>query len=176
MPKFPVKQTHVVEDDAARFSWRVRVYYEDTDAGGVVFYANYLKFFERARTEWLRQAGIEQGALTRADGVMFVVRSTALDYYAPAKLDDELKLTVVVEHLGRASVRFVQHAIRVNGEDAQLLAVGSIKVGCVNCADFRPVAIPERVLEQIQLIDSARPNARTRKNISDQPRYPHENQ
>ena len=84
------------------FSWQVRVYYEDTDAGGVVFYANYLKFFERARTEWLRHAGIGQQALMLSDGVMFVVSSTGVDYFSPARLDDELKLTVTVERLGKA--------------------------------------------------------------------------
>ena len=83
------------------FTWPVRVYYEDTDTGGVVFYANYLKFFERARTEWLRSGGIEQSALAEAFGIMFVVMRTAVDYHAPAKLDNELKLTVVVETLGR---------------------------------------------------------------------------
>src|SRR3712207_1993111 len=95
------------------FAWKVRVYYEDTDTGGVVFYANYLKFFERARTEWLRAAGIGQQRLLERHGVMFVVKSTAVDYHAPAKLDDELKLTVVVEKLGRASVQFVQQAWRL---------------------------------------------------------------
>lgn len=127
------------------FSWCVRVYYEDTDAGGVVFYANYLKFFERARSEWLRAADVEQQALMRTDGVMFVVKSAALDYHAPAKLDDELKLTVVVEHLGRASVQFVQHAWR--GE--QLLTTGRIKVACVDVALFRPRPIPAAVLLKI---------------------------
>ena len=73
------------------FNWPIRVYYEDTDTGGVVFYANYIKFFERARTEWLRAAGVSQHALAQTHGVMFVVKSTAVDYHAPAKLDDELK-------------------------------------------------------------------------------------
>ncbi len=132
------------------FTWTIRVYYEDTDTGGVVFYANYLKFFERARTEWLRAAGVSQQALTELHGVMFVVKNTAVDYHAPAKLDDELKLTVVVERLGRASVQFVQEAWRINGTQRELLAAGHIKVGCVDTATFRPAAIPGDVLEKIK--------------------------
>ena len=133
------------------FDWTIRVYHEDTDAGGVVFYANYLKFFERARTEWLRHAGVGQQAMTDADGVMFVVKSTAVDYHAPAKLDDELKLTVAVERLGRASVQFLQHAFKCTPTGDKLLAVGRIKVGCVTCADFRPSAIPASVVDLIKV-------------------------
>ena len=132
------------------FAWHVRVYYEDTDAGGIVFYANYLKFFERARTEWLRAAGIGQQLLAESHRVMFVVKSTAVDYHAPAKLDDELKLSVVVERLGRASVQFIQEAWRINGGQPQLLTSGHIKVGCVDTETFRPSPIPEEVLERIK--------------------------
>lgn len=132
------------------FIWKVRVYYEDTDTGGIVFYANYLKFFERARTEWLRAAGIGQQLLSETHHVMFVVRSTAVDYHAPAKLDDELKLTVVVEKLGRASVEFLQEAWRASGTGWQLLASGRIRVGCVDTATFRPSPIPENVLTRIR--------------------------
>jgi acyl-CoA thioester hydrolase len=139
------------------FAWTVRVYYEDTDTGGVVFYANYLKFFERARTEWLRAAGISQQAMTETDGVMFVVKNTAVNYHAPAKLDDELKLTVVVERLGRASVHFVQEAWRISGDRQELLSTGRIKVGCVNMRTFRPDIIPESVLQRIQAMPDAAP-------------------
>lgn len=138
------------------YSWTVRVYYEDTDTGGVVFYANYLKFFERARTEWLRAAGVGQQAMTETEGVMFVVKSTAVDYHAPAKLDDELKLTVVVERLGRASVQFLQQAWRV-GSAPELLATGRIKVGCVDLAAFRPSPIPASVLARIKKKPQAAP-------------------
>ena len=134
----------------SNFTWTIRVYYEDTDAGGVVFYANYLKFFERARTEWLRSAGINQQIMTETHGVMFVVKSTAVDYHAPAKLDNELKLTVVVEKMGRASVQFVQQAWRINGEQQELLATGRIKVGCVDTVRFRPSEIPQEVMHAIQ--------------------------
>ena len=144
----------------APFSWPVRVYYEDTDAGGVVFYANYLKFFERARTEWLRSGGIDQSQLAESDNLMFVVVHTAVDYHSPAKLDDELKLSVRVEKLARASVGFVQQAWRVGTEasaapgNAQphvptesscLLATGRIRVACVNRHTLRPTAIPDRI-------------------------------
>jgi acyl-CoA thioester hydrolase len=132
------------------FSWNIRVYYEDTDTGGVVFYANYLKFFERARTEWLRAAGVGQQALTESHRAMFVVKSTAVDYHAPAKLDDELKLSVVVERLGRASVQFFQEAWRVRGSETRLLASGRIKVGCVSVDTFKPCPIPEQVLARLQ--------------------------
>lgn len=134
------------------FNWSVRVYYEDTDAGGIVFYANYLKFFERARTEWLRAAGISQQALSEKHHTIFVVKSTAVDYHAPAKLDDELKLTVVVQRLGRASVQFEQEAWRVSGSERELLASGQIKVGCVDTRSFRPCAIPAEVLDQIRTV------------------------
>lgn len=139
----------------SNFTWTIRVYYEDTDAGGVVFYANYLKFFERARTEWLRSAGINQQIMTETHSVMFVVKSTAVDYHAPAKLDNELKLTVVVEKMGRASVQFVQQAWRINGEQQELLATGRIKVGCVDTVRFKPSEIPQEVMLAIQQLESS---------------------
>lgn len=139
----------------SNFTWTIRVYYEDTDAGGVVFYANYLKFFERARTEWLRSAGINQNIMTETHGVMFVVKSTAVDYHAPAKLDNELKLTVVVEKMGRASVQFVQQAWRINGERQELLATGRIKVCCVDTVRFRPGEIPQEVLHAIRQLEAS---------------------
>ena len=132
------------------FTWTIRVYYEDTDAGGVVFYANYLKFFERARTEWLRAAGIGQQLMTETHGVVFVVKNTSVDYHAPARLDNELNLTVVVERMGRASVQFVQQAWRIDGEKRELLATGRIKVGCVDTQNFRPTEIPHDVLSCIK--------------------------
>ncbi|MFZ6658299.1 tol-pal system-associated acyl-CoA thioesterase [Undibacterium sp. TJN19] len=128
-----------------QFEWQVRVYYEDTDAGGIVFYANYLKFFERARTEWLRSAGVNQQQMADDSGVMFVVKATAVEYHAPARLDDELRLTVVVEKLGRASVQFVQEAWCGD----RLLASGHIKVGCVSKETVRPAAIPTDVLARL---------------------------
>ena len=136
----------------ANFSWNIRVYYEDTDAGGIVYYANYLKFFERARTEWLRASGVDQQVLSETHGVMFVVKRTAMDYHAPAKLDDELIVTVNVRRMGRASVEFAQEAWRIDGSaDAGrvLLASGEIRVGCVGAASLRPQAIPDETAMKI---------------------------
>jgi len=123
------------------FVWPIRVYYEDTDAGGIVFYANYLKFFERARTEWLRACGIDQHRLAGETGALFVVRNTSVDYRAPSRLDDVLAVVTHVERLGRASVDFMQAAWR--GET--LLATGGIRVACVDQSALRPIPIPEAV-------------------------------
>jgi acyl-CoA thioester hydrolase len=128
------------------FTWPVRVYYEDTDAGGIVFYANYLKFFERARTEWLRAAGIGQQELRDRQGALFVVKSTSLDYHAPARLDDQLQLTLTIEKLGRASVQFVQQAWR--GET--LLTSASVKIGCVDAATMRPRSLPDEAAAKMR--------------------------
>ncbi|EJN02682.1 tol-pal system-associated acyl-CoA thioesterase [Herbaspirillum sp. YR522] len=139
------------------FDWKVRVYYEDTDAGGVVFYANYLKFFERARTEWLRSLGFGQHRLAADLGALFVVKNTAVDYLAPARLDDELKLTVAVEKFRNASIAFVQEAWRQPsgngaGEHGEplLLARSQITVVCIDAATFRPQAIPGQLLAAIK--------------------------
>ncbi len=129
----------------AAFRWPVRVYFEDTDTGGIVFYANYLKFFERARTEWLRAAGIGQQALAQRARRMFVVKSTAVDYHAPARLDDRLDITVVVQKLGRATVNFYQEAWLADAEPPRLLCSGSIRVGCVDTLTLRPDAIPAEI-------------------------------
>jgi acyl-CoA thioester hydrolase len=120
------------------FTWAARVYYEDTDAGGLVFYANYLKFFERARTEWLRARGIHQRQLLEQQGAALVVKRANIDYHAPARLDDDLTLTLSVEKLGRASVHFAQQAWR--GE--QLLVSASVKVGCIDATSLRPRSLP----------------------------------
>jgi acyl-CoA thioester hydrolase len=128
------------------FVWPIRVYYEDTDAGGIVFYANYLKFFERARTEWLRACGIDQRRLAAETGALFVVRSTALDYRAPARLDDMLNIVSRIERLGRASVDFSQEAWL----GSTLLATGTIRVGCVDSVALRPAAIPPPVLAALR--------------------------
>ncbi|MGH8808761.1 MAG: acyl-CoA thioesterase, partial [Noviherbaspirillum sp.] len=101
---------------------------------------------------WLRAAGIGQQLLSESHRVMFVVKSTAVDYHAPAKLDDELKLTVVVERLGRASVQFLQEVWRIDGLQRQLLTSGRIKVGCVDTGTFRPSPIPDEVLARIRNI------------------------
>ncbi len=134
------------ENGLLTFDWPVRVYYEDTDAGGIVFYANYLKFFERARTEWLRACGIDQRTLADSDGVLFVVKRTALDYSAPARLDDIIHVVSRIQRLGRASVDFHQEAWR----DGILLASGDIRVASVSLLAIRPVGIPKSVLDGLR--------------------------
>ena len=127
------------------FRHTLRVYWEDTDAGGVVFYANYLKFFERARTEWLRSLGFSQEALRLETGAMFVVADTAVKYLQPARLDDLLEVTVRVEEAGRASLSIYQQALR----GGLLLAEGRIRIGCVDTGTFRPRRIPSSILESL---------------------------
>jgi len=126
------------------FSHSLRIYWEDTDAGGVVFYANYLKFFERARTEWLRACGIEQEAL-RTQRMMFVVAETRLRYLRPARLDELLRITVEVREVGRASMDFAQVAWR--GDER--LVEGDIRIGWVDSDTFKPRRMPGALLERI---------------------------
>jgi acyl-CoA thioester hydrolase len=128
------------------FTWTVRVYYEDTDAGGIVFYANYLKFFERARTEWLRALDVSQHALLEQHGAVFVVKNASIDYHAPAKLDDVITLTLRIEKLGRASVQFIQQA----SCGATLLASARVKVGCVAQASMKPRPLPDAVAAKMR--------------------------
>jgi len=120
----------------------VRVYWEDTDAGGVVFYANYLKFFERARTEWLRTLGVEQRVLQAQTGAIFVVADVQMRFLASARLDDLIQVSVKVARLGQASMQLEQQAWRGD----TLLAQGLIRVGCVQAASLRPRRMPEQVL------------------------------
>ena len=131
---------------APEFECTLRVYWEDTDAGGVVFYANYLKFFERARTEWLRHLGVQQQALRDTTGAIFVVAETQISYHAPARLDDELRVTVALKARGTASMTMAQQAWR----GATLLAQGQIRIGCVDAATFRPRRMPAAVTEPLQ--------------------------
>jgi acyl-CoA thioester hydrolase len=140
----------------APFSWPVRVYWEDTDAGGIVFYANYLKFFERARTEWLRSLGIEQHTLREQTGGMFVVTDARLRYHRSARLDDLLLVTAVVQEAGRASLTIEQRALlKPQQPEAQatLLCEGSIRIGWVDGATLKPQRIPASVLGAIQRPD-----------------------
>ena len=128
------------------FAWPVRVYYEDTDAGGVVYYANYLKFFERARTEWLRSLGLNQDKLAREENLIFVVRSATLDFASPARLDDMLEVTVEPQKLARVYVQLAQEVRR----GGQVLAGAGVKVACLDRRNFKPVAIPQFLRESIQ--------------------------
>jgi acyl-CoA thioester hydrolase len=130
------------------FRLPVRIYWEDTDAGGIVFYANYLKFFERARTEWLRSLGIGQRELRETTGGMFVVSETSMRYLRPARLDDELLVTAQLQEAGRASLQILQQAL-LQPEGA-VLAEGSIRIGWVEADTLRPARIPTMILEALK--------------------------
>jgi len=128
-----------------RFDWPVRIYWEDTDAGGVVFYANYLKFFERARTEWLRARGLGQQQLRDTTGGMFVASSAQLRWLQPARLDDALRITAHVRHVGRATLTLTQQAL-LDNIAAPVLCEGHIRLGWVDATSLRPARIPDTVL------------------------------
>jgi len=131
---------------AAAFEWPIRVYYEDTDAGGVVYYANYLKFFERCRTEWLRSFGIDQAILARDQGLQFVVAQIEAKYLAPAQLDDELIIEARVIGMGRCSMLFEQIARRAG----LTLACARVKIACVD-SQRRPARLPEVIRARVQV-------------------------
>ncbi|HEX5352618.1 MAG TPA: tol-pal system-associated acyl-CoA thioesterase [Rhodanobacteraceae bacterium] len=130
------------------FRWRTRVYWEDTDAGGVVYHAGYLRFLERARTEWMRTLAMGQDALRRSHGVVFVVRELSIAYDKPARLDDELDSTVHVERLRSASFDLAQKVLRV-GDDATL-ARANVRIACVDAGTFSPCRIPNEIAASIQ--------------------------
>ena len=132
--------------DRPAFSFPIRVYWEDTDAGGIVFYANYLKFFERARTEWLRSFGIEQQRLKETTGGMFVVAETTLRYARPARLDDELIVTARILKSGRAAMTIHQQVLLKD----TLLCEGSIRIGWVHAANLQPGRIPQNIVESLK--------------------------
>ena len=123
------------------FRWPVRVYYEDTDSGGVVYYANYLRFLERARTEWLRAKGFEQTALAREHSVVFVVTALSIEYRRPALFDDLLAVTVEPAEVGASRVILLQRVLR----GAEEIVAASVRLGCVNTVTFKPVRIPGSV-------------------------------
>jgi acyl-CoA thioester hydrolase len=141
------------------FTHNVRVYWEDTDAGGIVFYANYLKFMERARTEWLRALGFSQQTLKLETGGMFVVTDTQLKYLQPARLDDVLSVSVVITNTGRASIEFKQEItlspsqnVREqlsNQESSSLICQGTICIAWVDAGTLKPGRIPKNILEAI---------------------------
>ena len=137
------------------FGFPLRVYWEDTDAGGIVFYANYLKFMERGRTEWLRALGFNQQVLREQVGGMFVVSETAVKYHRPARLDDALWVTARVAEAGRVSLTIAQQ-VRLRGnhptpdQSDSLLAEGTIRIGWVDAASLKPGRIPAAILEKLQ--------------------------
>jgi acyl-CoA thioester hydrolase len=130
------------------FSWRIRVYWEDTDAGGVVYHAGYLRFLERARSEWMRAAGLGQAALRQSHGVVFVVRELDIAYDKPARLDDELDATVRVTRLRAASIDIAQTVSRV--ADGATLARARVRVACVDARTITPCRIPAEIVPLIE--------------------------
>lgn len=128
------------------FNWPVRVYYEDTDSAGVVYYANYLRFLERARTEWLRAIGFEQTDLAAQHGIVFVVRTLSIDYIRPARFNDELGISVELARVGAGQINIMQRVTR----GAEALASAEVKVACVSAASFKPVRIPAPLLTTIR--------------------------
>jgi len=133
------------------FRMALRVYWEDTDAAGIVFYANFLKFFERARTEWLRSKGYSQEQLRSERGTGFIVTDASVSYRRPARLDDLLDVTVALTRVGQASLQIAQQALRIVPDGTnELLADGTIRIGCVELGTYRPRRIPTEILQSIQ--------------------------
>ena len=134
----------------SEFSWPARVYWEDTDGGAIVYYANYLRFLERARTEWLRAQGHSQLALAREPGILFTVVSVQVDYRAPARLDDELEITCAPRPEGAATLRFAQRIYRTGAaRRAELLVEAQVRVACVDAATLRPRRLPQFLREAV---------------------------
>jgi acyl-CoA thioester hydrolase len=132
----------------ANFVWPLRVYYEDTDAGGVVYYANYLRYLERARTEWLRSLGVDQGRLMADTGLAFAVRSINAEYLRSARLDDELRVASTLASLGRAQVHFDQRIERAG----ETLLTAQVRVACLDIARGRPAPMPPDLYEQLKAL------------------------
>lgn len=137
------------------FSWPIRVYYEDTDSGGVVYYANYLKFMERARTEMLRSLGFEQDQLQQQLGILFAVHSVSVKYQKPARFNDALKVITSISSCGKASIVFEQKVFHENDPanvraDALPLCLAKVKIACLNAEKFIAQAIPASIVKKIQ--------------------------
>ena len=137
------------------FYWPVRVYYEDTDSGGVVYYANFLKFMERARTEWLRRLGVEQDVLRARQGIIYAVRSVSLEFLRPGRFNDLLQVGVAVVERRAASLRFSQTVLRAakpedDPERGDLLCAGEVQVACLDAVRLRPRRIPDALILEIE--------------------------
>ena len=132
----------------SEFIWQVRVYYEDTDAGGVVYYANYLAYMERARSEWLRTLGFDNQTLADQQGVVFAVRRASIDYLQPARLDELLDVSLMLKKRGRASLLFEQQVRRGD----ELLCQGEILLACVDADSFKPTAIPQTIVDKTKTL------------------------
>jgi acyl-CoA thioester hydrolase len=133
-------------DDAAAFSWPMRVYYQHTDAGGMVFHANYLAFMECARTELLHAQGFDLGELARRDGVLFVVHSAQIAYHKPALLHDSLSVTARVSRVGLARIEFQQSVVRGD----EVLASAQLTLVCVRASSHKPIGVPEAIRAKLE--------------------------
>jgi acyl-CoA thioester hydrolase len=130
----------------SEFRWPLRVYYEDTDAGGVVYHTGYIRYFERARTEWLRALGFSQKQLVEEEGVLFTVVDLEIRFRKPARLDDEVQVLTSARASGGASMSFEQAVVSATGE---VLAAGNVKVACVDAASFKPRRLPEQLIARL---------------------------
>jgi acyl-CoA thioester hydrolase len=128
------------------FTWPVRVYWEDTDAGGMVYHASYLRFLERARTEWLRSRGLGQRQIREEHNLLFVVRDMAIEFVASARLDDELDVTIAAFERRSASITFMQCILR--REDGATLTTARVRAACIDAATHRPCRIPDHLLAE----------------------------
>ena len=135
----------------SEFIWQVRVYYEDTDAGGVVYYANYLAYMERARSEWLRSLDFDNQTLADQLGVVFAVRRACVDYLQPARLDELLDVSLTLKKRGRASLLFEQQVRRGD----ELLCQGEILLACVDVNSFKATAIPQKIISKTRLLQNS---------------------
>lgn len=157
--KLDSAQCKIYSASHSKFILPVRVYYEDTDAGGVVYHSNYLNYFERARTEWLRQLGYELDELVQNERLLFVVRSVSCDYLLPAKFNDELFVSAEIIDIGKTSIRFEQKVMRATKSDDSnqnnacvVLAKGTISVVSVDSDKFKPKRLPEQILETMKSV------------------------
>ncbi len=144
------------EAGAATFCWPIRVYYEDTDTGGVVYYANHLRFYERCRTEWLRELGYGQREMSEREGAMFVVAAAQIDYLRPARLDDALRIEARLEGRFASYLEFGQSAWR----DTELLSRGRVKVACVDARTFKPRRLPPGLSRALAGLPTLPPSSR----------------
>jgi len=143
------------ENSHQTFVLPVRVYYEDTDAGGVVYHSNYINFFERARTEWLRQLGYELDELAQNEQLIFVVRALSCDYLRPAKFNDELFVSAEIIKLGKTSIQFEQKVMRASTNpniECEVLAKGTVTVVSVHAIKFKPIRLPKQIMETIKSV------------------------
>ena len=124
-----------------------RIYYEDTDAGGVVYYANYLKFFERARTDFMRNIGISQALLAKMENIIFVVKKCAIEYQYPARLDDEISVSVKIKEIHKVSLTMTQEITKSSQPIAQL----EVQIVCLNQQNFKPTKLPQKLIDLIHV-------------------------